>query len=127
MLTRDQIFSADDITVEAVSVPKWGGDVHVRVMSGADRDAFEDACAADRKRIGKKRGIRAILAMYAVCDASGARLFAETDIEAISRKSAVELDAVFAVAARINRLFKADIDELEKNSLPGQSGDSGSA
>lgn len=127
MLTRDQIFTADDIKVEAVEVKQWGGTVHVRVMDGASRDAFEEACAADRKRIGKKRGIRAWLAVYAVCDEKGGRLFEDGDVEAVSRKSAAALDAIFAVAARINRLFKADIEELEKNSVPGQTDDSGSA
>ena len=124
MLTRDQILAADDIHVEAVD--QWGG-VYVRVMDGASRDAFEEACAADRKRIGKKRGIRAWLAVYAVCDEHGTRLFEDGDVEAVSRKSAIALDAIFTVAARINRLFKADIEELEKNSVPGQTDDSGSA
>lgn len=125
MLTRDQIFTADDIKIEAVKV--WGDEVYVRTMDGASRDAFEEACAADRKRIGKKRGIRAWLAVYAVCDANGGRVFDDADVDAVSRKSAAALDAIFAKAAKLNRLFKADIEELEKNSVPGQTDDSGSA
>ena len=127
MLTRDQIFTADDIKIEAVEVKQWGGTVYVRVMDGASRDAFEEACAADRKRIGKRRGIRAWLAVYSVCDEKGERVFADADIDAVSRKSAAALDAIFAVAARLNKLFKADIEELEKNSDPGRTDDSGSA
>lgn len=124
-LTRDQICTADDVSVIAVEVPEWKGTTYVRVMDGPSRDAFEEACASDRKRIGKKRGIRSILAAHVLCDENGGLLF-DGEVDAIGRKSAVALDRVFAAAARINRLFKADIDELEKNSAPGPTEPSGS-
>ena len=40
-LTKDQILEANDLQSESVTVPEWGGDVLVRTMTGADRDAFE--------------------------------------------------------------------------------------
>ena len=126
-LTRDQILGADSKRTESVTIPEWGGSAMVRLMTGAERDAFEEACTSDRKRIGTKRGIRAWLAVFTLCDETGVRMFADTDIAKVADLSSTALDAVFAAAARINRLFKEDVDALEKNSSTAQSEGSGSA
>ena len=41
ILSRDQILSVNDRKTEVVTVPEWGGDVIVSVMSGEQRDAYE--------------------------------------------------------------------------------------
>jgi len=109
-LTRDQILAASDRPIEAVDVPEWGGTVHVKTMSGSQRDRFEAEFTKDR---GKD--IRARLAAYALCDEAGNGLFSEADIKALGEKSTAALQRVFDVALRLNAVSTADIDELAKN------------
>jgi hypothetical protein len=108
MLTKDQILSSDDLPRELVKVPEWGGEVYVRTMSGADRDAFEADFQRDRSK-----DIRAKLAVRVVCDRSGQRLFTDADIPALSNKSAAALDRIFAAAIKLNKISKDDVEELK--------------
>ena len=41
LLTKDQILAVADIEYRTVAVPEWGGEVRIRSMTGADRDAHE--------------------------------------------------------------------------------------
>ncbi len=40
-LTAEQILAADDMGLKKVTVPEWGGDVFIRVMSVGERDEYE--------------------------------------------------------------------------------------
>ena len=123
LLTRDQILAAEDLKRETIDVPEWGGDVIVRSLTGAERDAFEDSVVRQR---GKTRELNlrnqgARLVSLSLIDESGTRLFSDGDVEALGRKSAAALDRVFAAAQRLSGLTENDIDELAKNSESGQS------
>ena len=113
MLTRDQVFSAEDIKTEGVGVPEWGGSVIVGTMSGYARDIFE-AQMLDKKT-GKKN-MRAKLAAATVQDEEGNLLFTEKDVEALGKKSGAALERIFDVALRINRIGEKDVEELGKDS-----------
>ena len=41
VLSRDEILAADDIQIELLEVPEWGGSIFVKGMTGAERDRFE--------------------------------------------------------------------------------------
>lgn len=129
LLTRDSILAADDLPRKLVSVPEWGGDVFVRTMTGGERDQFEqmimEAGGADSS--GWRKCFRAKLAVLTLCDENGKSLFSFDDWETLSKKSAAALDRVFAVASRLNGISKTDVQELEKNSAAGQTGNSSSA
>ena len=112
MLTRDQILNASDIKTEVVSVPEWGGDVYVCMMTGYARDVFESQMLD--KKTGKKN-MRAKLAAATVQDEDGNLLFSEKDIELLGKKSGAALERIFDVALRINRIGPSDVDELAKN------------
>lgn len=107
---RDQILAADDLKVIAVDVPEWGCTVHVRTMSGGERDAFEE-----RQQRDPFKDIRARLAVLTVCDEEGNLLFTDADIPALTKKSAAALDRIFAAATKLNKFSKEDLDELQKN------------
>lgn len=128
MLTRDQILSSNDLPSEPVAVPEWGGTVHVRTMSGTDRDAFEQSML-DARTKGEPNliNIRARLAVKTVANADGERLFSDQDAEALGRKSARALDRVFAVAQRLNGIGEKEAKELAGNSEAGPTGDSTSS
>jgi hypothetical protein len=112
MLTRDQVFGAEDIKTEVVDVPEWGGSVIVGTMTGYARDIFESQML-DKKNGNKN--MRAKLAAATVQDEEGNLLFSEKDIEALGKKSGAALERIFDAALRINRIGPNDVDELAKN------------
>lgn len=120
LLDKAAILAATDLGHEDVAVPEWGGTVRVRVMSGHERDAWEASFitqALDRGRgglAGSMQNVRARLVAQTAVDADNARLFTDSDVEALGAKSAAALDRVFAVAQRLNGLNEKDIEELGK-------------
>jgi hypothetical protein len=112
VLTRDAILGADDLPKEKVEVPEWGGEVYVRTMTGAERDAFEKQWAGGKV----PDNVRAGLVAKTVVDESGTRLFKDSDVTNLGAKSALVLDRLFDVAQKLNGLSKRDVEVLEKNS-----------
>lgn len=129
LLTKEAILTANDLVTEDVEVPEWGGTVRVRAISGAERDAFEQAIVT---RKGKNvttnlANIRAKMVALCVVDEHGQRLFGDKDVLLLGTKSAAALDRVFTVAQQLAGLTDKDVDELAENLEPGQSDDSTSA
>ena len=113
MLTKEQILRADDLSREKVEIPEWGGVVFVRTLSGTERDAWELRLSSIREKgVGD---IRASLAVACVVDESGKRLFADSDIAELGKKSWKPLDRIFDVAMRLNKMREEDVEELAKN------------
>ena len=129
MLTKDQILKADDMVTQAVEVPEWGGVVTVAGMTGTERDAFEQSIVDTRGKSTKTNlaNIRARLCAMTMVDDKGERLFADSEIKALGKKSAKALDRVFAVAQELNGMSPGDVEELAKNSEDAQSEDSTSS
>lgn len=115
MLTKEQILQANDLPKELVKVPEWDGEVYVRTMTGAERDAFEQSLIISKGKIDLVN-VRAKLCALAICDENGNRLFSDLEIEQLGQKSAVALDRIFEVTQRLNKIGTEDIEELEKNS-----------
>lgn len=117
ILTKEQIFAAQDLRFVTVNVPEWGGKVRIKSMTGEDRDAFEmaitEATASDRKL--NIKNIRARLVALTVVDDSGAPLFTEGDVAALAKKSAAALSRIYAAAQKLNALTNDDVEELAKN------------
>lgn len=124
-LTRDGILQADDLLVEDVEVPEWGGVVRVRGLTGAERDDFEASVVEQR---GKKtrlnmQNFRAKLVVRVAINGDGQRLFVDRDAALLGRKSAVALQRVFEMAQRLSGLSDQDVEELVGNFDEGQSDD----
>lgn len=111
ILSKDAILAADDLPRETVHVPEWGGDVFVRTMTGTDRDAFEAGLIG---KDGRLENVRARLVALTLCDAAGERVFDDTQIAALGRKSARALDRVFSVAQRLNGIGTEQVDLAKK-------------
>jgi hypothetical protein len=128
-LSKADILGADDLPREQVNVPEWGGAVHVRSLTGAERDDFEASMfeGQGKKARMNSKNLRARLVALCVVDADGERIFADGDVEALGRKSAAALDRVFSAAQRLNGFTQADIEELEGNSETAPSDASTSA
>ena len=111
ILSKDAILAADDLPRETVNVPEWGGEVLVRTMSGTDRYAFE---ASLLEKDGRMENVRARLVALTLCDSQGDRLFDDSEIAALGRKSARALDRVFSVAQRLNGIGVDQVDAAKK-------------
>ncbi len=122
ILGRDDILGSDDLPRELVEVPEWGGSVWVRTMTGQERDAYEasiiDVTMDSKGRSSVERRMensRAKLLTRCICGDDGERIFTESDVAALGRKSAKALDRVFDVAQRLNGMTEEDLEELAGN------------
>lgn len=118
-LTREAVLNCQDRVTEVVKVPEWGGEINVRSLNGAERDAFEGSrIAVDKKGTIQVRveNIRARLVALAACDDNGARIFTDEDVKALGFKNASALSRVYDVAARLSGITKEDIEDIAKNS-----------
>lgn len=125
-MLKDQILSCEDRPAPVpVSVPEWPcKTVHVRVMSGAERDSYDQSNYERSKR--NEPISRAELLVRCICDESGNRTFEDKDAPALARKNAIVLDRIWDQARRMNGMTAEAAESLEKNSDAAPSGDSGS-
>jgi hypothetical protein len=111
LLTKEAILAANDLPTERVAVPEWGGDVLVRTMTGADRDAFEASLIGKE---GRMENVRARLVSLTLCTETGERLFDDAEVAALGKKSARALDRVFSVAQRLNGIGTEQVEAAKK-------------
>lgn len=117
-LSREDILGFNDLKREEVKIPEWGdGTIHVRVMSGAEKDWWESANFDEagemlpvRQRLAN---MRARMAVLTVCDAEGTSLFTLADVDTLTRKCAPALDRIWEVATRLNRVSPAEEEALK--------------
>ena len=119
------IFASNDLPMELVNVPEWGGHVYVRTWMGHERDAFDISIEGNTKE-ERLHSFRARVAVMATCDEAGNLLFSLSDIEALTLKSGVALDRIFEVGKRLNGLGADEQKELVENFADTPSDDSGS-
>ena len=132
-LTRDAILAKDDIQVEELLVPQWGGIVRVRGMSGTERDAFETAISREKptgNRAGRRAGntateiirenLRARLIAWCVIDDSGNRVFSDDDIPTLNAKSGAALERVVEVAMRLSGMGDDDVENLAQEMIENE-------
>lgn len=106
LLGRDAILAANDLPSLDVDVPEWGGTVRVRMLTGAERDAFEASTVVQKGKDIRTNlvNLRARLVALCVVGDDGQRLFTEADAEALGQKSAAALNRVFTAAQTLNGL-----------------------
>lgn len=114
VLSRQDILSVQDIKLEEVPVPEWGGVVFVKGMTGMERDSFEAAVVQQRGKNMQVNmvNIRAKLAALTVCDEDGVRVFTEQDVKELGKKSAAALNRIYEVASRLSGITESDVEEL---------------
>jgi len=123
LLSRDAILAADDREYEVVPCPEWGGEVRLRSLTGAERDAYEQSLVQTRgkSREMNLRNARAKLVALCAVDENGNRLFSDQDVAALGRKNAKPLDRLFDVARRLSGLTEDDVDRLTEDFDDAQS------
>lgn len=119
ILTRQAILGVRDIKTKEVAVPEWNGSVHIRVISGSDRDMFEQAYADH-----KMEAFRARFLVVALCNAAGDRIFTNEDVNALNDKSSKVLNRLFDLAWEFNAFTQAAVEALGNDSPSDQSASS---
>jgi len=104
-LTREQILAArhrEDRKPVKVSVPEWGGDVYLRVMTVADQVALsEDVKPAEMP-------VQVLL--HCLVDENGTRLLEEEDAEALAEEDFPLVLRLFGEAAKLNGLTSKELE-----------------
>lgn len=117
MLKKEDILKVEDLKRETVSVPEWGGEVIVRMLTGKERDQFEEWIYYNKSKdkTVNMKNMRARLCALTMIGDDGKRLFPDEDIDLLGQKSAKALDRVFSVAQKLNGIGASDVEELTKN------------
>lgn len=116
-LTRDDILKAQDIRIEELDVPEWGGTLFIKSLNGEERDQLEssliemDVKKGQPKRM-KTEALRSSLAALSICDKDGNKLFSIHDIRALAKKSASALDRVAFKAQEMAGISEDGIKKL---------------
>lgn len=126
LLSKGEIFAADDRATEDVHVPEWGGTVRLRGLSGAERDEFESSVnkVVGNKVVRDTRNFRARLVALSAINEDGTALFEQNEVAALGRRSSAALSRLFDAACRLSGLNDEDVEALEGNSEPAPSGPS---
>jgi hypothetical protein len=118
-LDRKSILAADDVRKEKTAVPEWGGDVFLRVLTGTDRDRFEESYSEQ-----KMKAFRIRFLLLALCDEAGQRLFGDDEGDVLGKKSSVVINRLFEAGWKLNAFTQEAVDGLGEDSPAAPSGDS---
>ena len=121
-LDRKSILAANDVRKEKIAVPEWGGDVFLRVLTGTDRDRFEESYADQ-----KMKAFRIRFLLLALCDDSGERLFGDDEADVLGKKSSVVINRLFEAGWKLNAFTQEAVDALGEDSETAPSESSTSA
>jgi hypothetical protein len=129
LLTAAAILAVNDLKIEKVETPEWGGHVFVRSMTGTERDAWESENIKKNKQDKydlNLANIRARLCQMTICDEKGTLLFNGSQIAELGKKNAAAMDRCFSVGQRLSGISKQDLEDMTKNSETDRSADSSS-
>lgn len=122
-LDRDGILDFDDMKTHVVPVPEWSKPgsppvaVRLKVLSAAERDAFEASTVTTKGGRQKPNlaNLRARLVARCMVDSAGKRVFESGDVARLGEKSSAALDRLFAKCQEINGFSEKDIEELTED------------
>jgi hypothetical protein len=98
-----------------VDVPEWSGFVHVRMLSGTERDTVFSGLGKNADGAMDLRDYRARLVAAATVDEAGIALFTRDEVAALDDTHAAAVLRLFDAAQRINRLRPADLEAAQGN------------
>jgi hypothetical protein len=116
-LSAEEILNVNDIHVEELPVPEWGGVICVKTLTGSERDEIEGEIIQlgpnGQPKSVKINKIRSLVAFYGICDETGKRLFNDKkNVDDLSRKSSSALDRVVKRIQELSAMSPADIESL---------------
>ena len=113
MKLLEQILAADDTATEIVDCPEWKVKIKVRTLTGAEKDAWETQILAAKKKGGiNLAGLRTLLIVKSACDDQGKPSFSTSDVPKLNQKSALVLNRIYEVAAKLSGISEQDEDDM---------------
>jgi hypothetical protein len=109
-LTAAEILEADDLKVEEVDVPEWGGIVRLRPMSALEAIEYTEA-----NKAGDKKHAAVRMAAVCVVDEDGNPAFTADQVAQLSKKSLAAFMRIQKVAMRINGLDEKETKEVKND------------
>jgi hypothetical protein len=92
-------------------VPEWGGDVHIKTISGSERDRFEEGYSEQ-----KMKNFRTRFLVLSLCDEKGDRLFTDAEVDELAKKSSLVINRLFEKAWELNAFSNAAVESLGNGS-----------
>lgn len=119
LLNADQILKAEDIEVEEVDVPEWGGTVCVKALTGQEKEKWESSV----RKLDRKTGnwlpdnthAAAKLVVIALVNEHGERLFSDSDAGKLARKSARAIERLFKKVQDMSGLDEDAVEAAVEN------------
>jgi hypothetical protein len=119
ILSADDILKANDLERITIEVPEWGGSVEMWDLTEQESTAWEKEIAIED---GKESGleerydrVRVSLVARVLRKPDGTRLFGESQLEALGKKSGKPIRRLFEIALERNGIRKANVEEMVKN------------
>ena len=110
-LKLSDILSANDLEVEAIDVPEWGGRVFVHGLSGNARDEINQRMDSGESLVG----LRALIASRGLCDEDGTEwTLTVKQVHELGEKSAGVLERIVDRIQDLSGLTDESRKELEK-------------
>lgn len=126
-LTRADILGRNDIRVESLDIPEWGGRVFVRSIGADERDKWDyEIYEASKTDEGRLPHFRARYAALVICDEDGNPIFTERDIEELGKKNAAAIERIFDKGRELSRMDDDAVEQAVEDLSDGPSDDSGS-
>ncbi len=108
MSIKEDIFKANDTKLKQMEIPEWGTVVYLRSWSTSERFRWSEAAKlADQSAVASSRAL-ALAAVFSLADASGVRVFADNDCEALTHKSGEVLQRILDESLKHNGLNGSD-------------------
>jgi hypothetical protein len=109
-LSREDILAANDLAVEVVEVPEWGGSVRVQALDALSGSRLARALAGADDELLRMRIVAAT-----VIDDAGELLFSQADVEKLARKSWSAILRVSDAGLRLARQSDAAVETARQN------------
>ena len=128
--TRDAILDFQDLSTRDVAVPEWGGlVVRVRELTGTERGDFQAAISTVTTEPGGEsrvefdaHNLQVQLCAMTIVDENGDRLFKNSEVDMLGRKSARALQRVFEASSQLSGIAEDSVEEAAEKSEAVPSG-----
>jgi hypothetical protein len=114
---RNKIDAAQDLPpMQKVRVDEWGNEIGIAVMPATDHGTFTAGQVGADGQVRLDDIKLRLLVRCLVDPATGERLYADNETEALGKRSSIVIDRLFAVAQDVNKLGPDSVGDLAKNS-----------
>lgn len=130
ILSKADIFAAQDIKRETLAVPEWGGDISLIQLSGTARARIMEIHQefADKGVLKQTTALQDAMLVACIADETGAPIFTAEELPALHEKNGVVLEKIVRAALKLNGMGAAaeEVEKKDSETVPSGSSPSGS-